>query len=66
MIRFLGKTEDGEERVAVVDWYHRDKGEQEFTFRAQEPDEPMQWYFDRIMNAYYWHIGKNKRRYQDE
>ncbi len=66
MIRFLGKTKDGDERVAVVDWSRRKKGELEFTFRTIEDGEPYQWYLDRIMNAYWWETGKNKRRYQDE
>ena len=66
MIRFLGKTKEGDERVAVVDWFHRNRGEVEFTFRAQSPDEPMFWYLDRVMNEYYWRIGKNIRRWQDE
>ncbi len=78
MIRFLGKTEDGDERVSVVDWSRRKRNERglcsrsskadelEFTFRTIEPGEPYQWYLDKIMNAYWWETGKNKRRYQDE
>ena len=66
MIRFLGKTDDGQERVAVVDYSREAEGEHEFTFRAQKEGEPIQWYFDKIMNAYWWNTGKNKRRYQDE
>ena len=66
MIRFLGKDDNGDEQVAVVDYSREAEGELEFTFRPIEDGEPIQWYFDKIMNAYYWHTGKNKRRYQDE
>ena len=66
MIRFLGKTEEGDERVAVADYSRERKGELEFTFRPIEDGEPIQWYFDKIMNTYWWETGKNKRRWQDE
>ena len=66
MIRFKGTNDDGTEQVAVVDWSRRGRGEIEFTFRPIEPDEPIQWYFDKIMNEYWWQTGKNKRRYQDD
>jgi len=66
MIRFKGKTEDGNEVVAVEDYSRRGRGEIEFSFRPIEEGEPIQWYFDKIMNEYWWITGKNKRRYQDE
>ena len=53
-------------RDESLTWYDRRAGELEFDFRSQWSDEPLQWYFDRIMNEYYWRLGKNKRRYQDE
>ena len=66
MIKFKGRTKDGLEIVEVVDYIREKKGPVEFTFRQQEEGEPLQWYFDKIMNTYWWETGNNKRRYQDE
>ena len=66
MIRFKGKTDDGQELVAVQDYSRRGRGEIEFTFRAIENDEPIQWYFDRLMNKYWYLTGKNKRKYHED
>lgn len=66
MIHFKGRTEDGLEIVEVIDFSRERKGSHEFTFRQIQPEEPIQWYFDKIMNEYWWQTGKNKRRYQDD
>ena len=66
MIRFLGKTKEGDERVAVVDHSRRKEGEIEFTVRAMRDDELCFNYFNRIMNTYWYRCGKNIRRWQDE
>ena len=66
MIKFKGRTERGLEIVEVVDYSRERQGSREFTFRQIEPDEPIQWYFDKIMNKYWWITGKNKRRYDKD
>lgn len=66
MIKFKGRTDEGLEILEVSDYSREDKGAVEFTFRQIDKGEPVQWYFDKIMNEYWWRTGKNKRRYQDE